>query len=66
MQAEREGQVPAGIWPADAELVGVLEDLRVAVAPPMNTMTGRPAAITVPPTSTSSMATREVSWTGLS
>jgi VIT1/CCC1 family predicted Fe2+/Mn2+ transporter len=36
------------------------------LAPPMSTRTTRPAAITVPPTSTSSVAVRAVSWTGLS
>src|SRR6185437_12667610 len=31
VDAEREGQVPAGIRPVDPELVGLLEDRRVAV-----------------------------------
>ena len=66
MHAEREGQVPAGIRPVNPELVGLLEDPRSRLAPPMNTMTARPAAITLPPTSTSSVAIREVSWAGLS
>ena len=36
------------------------------LAPPIATMTGVPLAITVPSTSASSVAIREVIWTGLS
>jgi hypothetical protein len=34
MHAEREGQVPAGIRPVNPELVGLLEDHRVAAGAP--------------------------------
>ena len=65
MHAEREGQAPAGIQPVNPELVGLLgaPDSRLAPNAPM---TGRPAAITLPPTSASLVAIRAVSGSGLS